>query len=479
MINNNNQALSTRIEQKQVTKPQVIQLLRILQLPRQELLQEIRQEMEQNIFLEENELLEEETEEEMEIIESEEKEIESDLPHIDEMDYDYFYHSDWKTGYNFSRKSKEDEEFNAVDIYSQPTSFREYMLRQVHLNFDNPKEMEIAEYITDSLSDEGLLDVKEEEIMEKFSIDNEYLERILKKYRFLSPVGVASRNHRESLLTQLEYDNKKDSLAYKIIDDLYEDFIKNKLYKIKVKYQKEDKEIEKAIEEIRKLNPKPANGEWGKNSNYVIPDIIIEKQGDDFVPMLNLTNFPEIHINKKYLEMLKNKDKLSKEEIKKLKEMLNKAVFYVSGIHRRHQTLLSIAERIVQLQKDFFIYGVSALKPMILSDIASYLNIHESTVSRAIDNKYMDTPIGLFPFKFFFSRGISIPYGETSTRNIKDLIKNIIEEENKSKPYTDSEIMEILKTKNIKIARRTVAKYREQLGILSAPKRKKYFKEDK
>ncbi|MDY6787104.1 MAG: RNA polymerase factor sigma-54 [candidate division WOR-3 bacterium] len=471
---------------KQELTPQLIELLKILQMPRLELQQLIHQEIEQNPFLD-NELDQESDEDEGEEEEIEEEDM---LPFEDKIDYEYFFHKEWKSsGTNYSRKSKEDSDFNPVDIYSRPVGFKEQLLTQIHFEFSD-EEIVIAEFILSSLSDDGLLkDSVDEEtgeiistvsfIKNYFGISSEHLEDILRRFRHLSPIGVGSRTVRESLLTQLKAKSFEDTLAYTIIDRFYDDLLKNKLYRIITKLDIDEDELKEAIECIKKLNPKPASGEWGTHSNYVVPDILVERKGDKFVPMLNTFNFPEVHLNRKYLQMLQNKDKLNKKEVKFLKKRLNSAIFLVSGIHKRQATLMKIAERIVMLQKEFFRYGVSALKPMILADIADYIGVHESTVSRATENKYMDTPQGLYPVKFFFSRGIMTEQGETSNRNVRDLLNRIIENEDKRKPLTDKKLAEILSDEHhIDIARRTVAKYREQLGILAASKRKNYFKEE-
>lgn len=463
---------------EQVLSPQLLELLRILQMPRLELQQMIRTEMEQNPFVDV-----EDDEEEDEAPDNDE----SDLPHENEIDYDYFYHDEWKSpGSDFSRKSREREEFNPVDIYSEPVSFKQYILTQIHLRFSDPLEMAVAEFITTSLGDDGFLSNEHSEgeddvdnlIMDMFSIERDHYEAILHRFRRLDPIGTGSRNIRECFLTQLENRKMTDSLAYVIIRDFYDDFLKNKMYRITAKLNISNEELSKAIDIIKTLNPKPANGEWGSSSHYVTPDIIVRRHKDEFIPELNNSSFPEIHLNRKYLELLQNKSRLSKKEEKFLKKRLNSAIFLVSGIQKRNNTLMKIAERIIQLQKEFFYFGVSALKPMVLNDISDHISVHESTVSRAIENKYIETPQGLFPFKFFFSRGIHTENGETSSTNVKDIIAHIIEDEDKSSPLTDQKIMEILQEEyKIKIARRTVAKYREMNGTLPASKRKQYFKE--
>lgn len=505
-----NQDLSQKLRQELRLSPQLLELVKILQLPRLELQQMIRQEIEINPFLADETILEEDEEYSDSLSEEPVKEDEGNLPNEHEIDYDYFYHDEWKsTGYDFSRRSSEDEDFNPVDVYSTPKSLREHMLFQVHMNFDDPVEIAVAEFITDSLDDEGILNpaklnTSEEKVKiaealsipldelpdeggcidmlyvtaAELSVPLSLVEGVLKKYRFLEPVGVGSRNVRESLMTQLEFRGMEDSTEYAIIRDSYDDLMSNRIYKIVLKLKMTEAKVNRAIDEIRKLSPKPANGEWGRVSDYIIPDVIIERKGDELISYLNTTNFPELHLNRRYLELLQSGKYKGKKDEKFLKQRLNSAVFMIEGIYKRNTTLMKITERIIAIQRDFFDEGVSALKPMILTDVSEEIGMHESTVCRAIENKYVDTPIGMYPFKFFFSRSIKTDNGEMSATNVKDMVKTMIETEDPSSPLRDNEIAEQLEKNNgIKLARRTVAKYREQLGFLTAAKRKRYSKE--
>jgi RNA polymerase sigma-54 factor len=469
------QELSQKLRQELRLTPQLLELVKILQLPRMELQQLITHEIEINPFLSE-ELLDE-NEQQIEDV----KDDEPELPHEQEIDYDYFFHDEWKSsGYDFAKKSEEDDDFSFVEIYSQPKTLRDHLMTQVHLTFNTVEEIEIGEFITDSLSDEGLLEVSFADIVEGIKCTEESIEHVLAKYRLFDPIGIGSRDVRECLMTQLEYQNKTETVEYMLLKDFFEEFMTNKIYKIVAKVKISEAKLEKAIDEIKKLNPKPSNGEWGKNGDYIIPDMIIERKNDDFVCAINMTQFPEVHLNRKYVEMLKDKEHIKKEEEKFLKQRLNSAIFMLEGIHKRNRTLMRITERIIMMQKDFLNFGISTLKPMILADIADYVGMHESTISRALENKYVDTPQGVFPYKFFFSRSIKTDMGDTSSTNVKDLVKQIVDTESPSKPFTDAQIADILKEKySITIARRTVAKYREQCNILPTVKRKKYFKEVK
>jgi len=465
--------LSQRLRQELRLTPQLLELVKILQLPRLELQQLITHEIEINPFLSE-ELLDEPDDAEEAV-----REEKAEMPKEQEIDYEYFFHDEWSgSNYDFSRKSQEDEDFSFVEAYSQPKTIREHLMTQVHLAFSTVAEIEIGEFITDSLSEDGLLETGVKDIAGSVGCTEDDVERVLHRYRLFDPIGIGSRDVRECLMTQLESQNRSESTEYMILRDFFEEFMTNKIYKIVAKVKLSESKLEKAMDEIKKLNPKPANGDWGASGDYVVPDMIIERKNDDFVCSLNMTQFPEVHLNRKYVEMLKNKDRMNKHEEKFLKQKLNSAVFMLEGIHKRNRTLTKITERIIMMQRDFLNFGISALKPMILSDISEYVGMHESTISRALENKYVDTPQGIFAYKFFFSRSIRTDSGDTSSTNVKDIIRQIVEGESPSEPLTDAQIVGILKDKySISIARRTVAKYREQCNILPTVKRKKYFKE--
>ncbi|MEO0288491.1 MAG: RNA polymerase factor sigma-54 [candidate division WOR-3 bacterium] len=460
------QKLETSLRQEIKLTPQLLTLVKILQLPLLELQQVITNEIEQNPFLTDDVLEEEDVTYE---------EVEPELPLKDEIDYEYFFHDDWKrASLPSERYDREREEFDPITNVEEPESLQDYLLTQSHIFFDDPDEIKIAEEITFSLSDDGLLEVSLSQIAENLNIPIEKVEYVHSKYKFFDPVGIGSRSVQEVLLTQLENQNKVDSLEYRIIKDFYEEFLTNKLYIIENKLKITRSKLEKVIESIRSLNPKPANGSWGKSSDYIIPDVIVEQRGEELYVSLNLQSFPEVHLSKSYFEMYKNNENLSQEEKKFLKNKFNAALFLLEGIYRRNNTLLKISERIVQIQKDFFFNGISSLKPLTLNDISGYIGVHEATVSRAIENKYMETPAGIFPLKFFFSKGVKNTTGfEVSNKKIMNIIKEEIENEDPNNPYSDIELVKILEEKHsIKIARRTVAKYREKLNILPSSKRK-------
>ncbi|MEO0237486.1 MAG: hypothetical protein ABIN35_04550, partial [candidate division WOR-3 bacterium] len=353
------QKLETSLRQEIKLTPQLLTLVKILQLPLLELQQVITNEIEQNPFLADDVLEEEDVTYE---------EVEPELPLKDEIDYEYFFHDDWKrASLPSERYDREREEFDPLTNVEEPESLQDYLLTQSHIFFDDPDEIKIAEEITFSLSDDGLLEVSLSQIAENLNIPIEKVEYVHSKYKFFDPVGIGSRSVQEVLLTQLENQNKMDSLEYRIIKDFYEEFLTNKLYIIENKLKITRNKLEKVLESIRTLNPKPANGSWGKSSDYIIPDIIVEQKGEELYVSLNLQSFPEVHLSKSYFEMYKNNENLSQEEKKFLKNKFNAALFLLEGIYRRNNTLLKISERIVQIQKDFFFNGISSLKPLTLN----------------------------------------------------------------------------------------------------------------
>uniref|UniRef100_A0A7C3J6Q8 RNA polymerase sigma-54 factor n=1 Tax=candidate division WOR-3 bacterium TaxID=2052148 RepID=A0A7C3J6Q8_UNCW3 len=460
------QKLETSLRQEIKLTPQLLTLVKILQLPLLELQQVITNEIEQNPFLTDDILEEEDVSYE---------EVEPELPLKDEIDYEYFFHDEWKkASLPSERYNREDEEFDPISNVEEPENLQDYLLTQSHIFFDDPDEIKIAEEITFSLSDDGLLEISLSELAENLKLPLEKVEYVHSKYKFFEPVGIGSRSVQEVLLTQLENQKKEETLEYRIIKEFYEEFLTNKLYIIENKLKITRSKLEKALESIKSLNPKPANGVWGKSTDYIIPDVIVEQRGEELYVSLNLQSFPEVHLSKSYFDMYKNKENLSQEEKRFLKNKFNAALFLLEGIYRRNNTLLKISERIIAVQKDFFFNGISSLKPLTLSDIAGHIGMHEATVSRAIENKYMDTPSGIFPLKFFFSKGVKNNSGfEVSNKNIMNIIKEEIEKEDPNNPYSDLDLVKILEEKySIKIARRTVAKYRENLNILPSSKRK-------
>ncbi|SHH01368.1 RNA polymerase factor sigma-54 [Tepidibacter thalassicus] len=383
---------------------------------------------------------------------------------------------DWEKYIEYIRDTKyqeinysqnKEQNYNIENIIKYNISIYEHLKNQINYYNIDKKSKEIVEYIIDCLDENGYFKGDICEISKKFGISDENVLKNLKIVQSLEPSGVGARSVKECLLIQIKEKQIKSDVIENIIkEDL--NLIANKKYKdICKKYKITPEKCRKILEIIKTLEPKPGRKYSFFENNYIIPDVIVEKIGDKYEVYLNDTNIPNIKINKFYQEILKNsqKDDEAKEYIK---EKLNSAINLIKNIESRKNTILRISKEIVKHQMDFFEKGNKYLKPLILKDIAIDLGIHESTVSRGINGKYMLTPYGLFELKYFFSGGIDI-----ASTSIKNIIKEIISFEDKKKPYSDSKICSLLKEKNINISRRTVAKYREELGIPSSTKRKK------
>ncbi|SHJ84054.1 RNA polymerase factor sigma-54 [Tepidibacter formicigenes] len=367
----------------------------------------------------------------------------------------------------------QDEDYNIENMIKYNISIYEYLKEQVNYYKIDKKNKEIVEYIIDCLDEDGYFRLDICEVSKQFGVSNETILKNLKIVQSLDPCGVGARNLEECLLIQIREKEINNNFLENIIkEDLK--LLANKKYKdICKKYKIKLEECIKIVDIIKKLEPKPGRKYSSFKNNYIVPDVIVEKVGDKYEVYLNDTNIPGIKINKFYEEVLKNckKDDEAKEYIK---EKLNSAINLIRNIQNRKNTILKISKEILKHQIDFFENGNKYLKPLILKDIAESLDIHESTVSRGINGKYMLTPYGLFELKYFFSSGLKDGEDIAST-SIKNIIKEIINSEDKKKPYSDSRICSLLKEKDINISRRTVAKYRDELGISSSSKRKDFY----
>lgn len=370
-------------------------------------------------------------------------------------------------------KDKNEEDYERPEVF-KPT-LPEHLTEQFHMLDINAQELAIGDYLIWNIRDDGYLDpsVNLENVAKMFETDVETVEKVLRKIQFLDPTGVGSRNLRECLMVQLEEQGKEDTLAYRILKDHFDDF-KNKRYdKIMEALQIGKEELQKAIDMILHLNPKPGEGSFDARSNYIVPDFIVEKVDDKLVVSLNDWNIPPLRISNLYKKMLLNRKKYDKETRKYIRKKVESARWFITSIYQRKITMLKVMEAIVEKQREFFEKGPEYIKPLTMREIAEMIGMDISTVSRVANGKYVQTDYGVFELKYFFNEKIENEDGEEiSTRKIKNRIKEIIENEDPHKPLSDLKIAQILKEEGYPIARRTVAKYREQLGIPVARLRK-------
>ena len=370
--------------------------------------------------------------------------------------------------------SEEDEEKKEYreNLITAPLTLQEHLLKQLHLVSSSDQEVKIGELIIGNIDNDGYLRCPIEDIAESCKTTIQKAEKVLTLVQTFDPMGIGARDLRECLLLQLKAKQQENSLTGQIVDN-YLSFLEKKRYNyIAKKLKVSIKEIKDAVKEIASLEPKPGRSFSTETTCRLIPDAILRKDRGNYEVILNDWELPHITINDKYKKMLKQKD--TPDETKKyLKERFNAAKTLIDAINKRKETIQRVIEDIVYIQKDFLGYGAFNFKPMTLSDIANRIGKHKSTVSRAIANKYLQTPNGIIQIRYFLNSGVKQKNGEFySSKNIKLKIQEIIKREDKNKPLTDQEIAHLLlKQSSTSVSRRTIAKYRTQLKILPAKSR--------
>jgi RNA polymerase sigma-54 factor len=481
---------------QQKLTPQQIQYLKLLQIPVIQLEQKIKEELEQNPFLEEGleaspeEVIELELGENQEVeqavkqelVEEYEETTQEILPKPDEeYTFEDFVKSleDEDLSYKSGNFTSDDEE----EIPWQPPaleSLEDKLLQQL-APIVNEKEYRIAEEILGNIDDDGYLTRSVEEIAEdlrlgeKMEVTPEEVENVLKKIQRLDPPGIGARDLKECLLAQLEvgdFPEDKKTLAIRILNEAYDDFMKKRYDELMKKFNISEQKLGDVLQIIQRLNPKPGEGR-AVIQEYIVPDFIVERVGDDFVITLNEKNVPMIRLNRTYYNLLKRQKKLPAEIKDEIKKQFARAKWFIASIYQRRETLLKIMRAIVELQREFFETGEN-LKPMIYKDVAEKAGVDISTVSRAVNQKYVQMDFGIYRLRDLFSEKVNTSNGtEVSIKELKEKIKQIIEQEDPRKPLTDDQIAEILRSQGFNIARRTVAKYRDQLGIPTARLRRR------
>lgn len=477
--------LSQSLQQK--LSPQQIQFIKLLQVPTAELESRIEEEIEQNPALEEGSDEEPESRAE-ESPEEETNEKESS----EEVDIKDYLRDDDYAGYKTQSDNNDDEDEDREIPIAMTTELHEQLMSQLGYLGLNEKQLAIGKQLIGSIENDGYIRRELEAIVNDMAFSQnidtsvQEVEEVLKKIQTFDPPGIAARNLKECLILQLDrMDDGHDidvTVAKRILTEAYDEFTKKHFQKIQKKLDIEDEEfIRDAIDLITKLNPKPGGGSSGMAKNhYIIPDFILTSKDGKIEVALNSRNAPELRISRSYSEMFSaydksnKKDKKLKEAVSFVKQKLDAAKWFIDAIKQRQQTLLKTMRAIVEYQYDFFLEGEeNKLKPMILKDIAEMIGMDISTVSRVASSKAVQTDFGIYPLKYFFSEGITTDSGdEVSSREVKQIIKEIIEGEDKGHPLSDDKLEKILNEKGYNIARRTVAKYREQLNIPVARLRK-------
>ena len=484
-------ALKQTLQQKLLQKlsPQQIQLMKMLQLPTIALEARVKDEIEGNPALEEGR--EESQTDEYDI--SNDNDSDTELSEAEkEFDFSDYMDDDDTPDYKYQANnySKDDEE-RSVPIGSAST-FQDRLLDQLHLKRLDEKQRSISEHLIGSLDDSGYLRREVAAIVDDLAFSQglmtseEEVEHLLVNViQDLEPAGIGARDLQECLLIQIR---RKDQnilvrTAREILENHYNEFVKKHYDKITARLEIEDEDLKDAIEEIISLNPKPGNSlnESSRPVEQVIPDFTVKTEGDELQVLLNGRNAPELKISRKYSEMLEEfarikgkPNKAQREAMMFVKQKLDSARWFIDAIRQRQNTLITTMQAIVDYQREYFLTGDETnLRPMILKDIADRIGMDISTVSRVSNSKYVQTSYGTYSLKYFFSESLTNDDGEeVSTREVKKILQDLIEDEDKRKPWTDENLAKELKGKGYNIARRTVAKYREQLGIPVARLRK-------
>jgi RNA polymerase sigma-54 factor len=477
--------LSQRLSQQQKLSPQQIQYQKLLQLNTLALEQRIKTELELNPILEEEMELSQETDDK-------EKDEDSTVDEIKDPDNEEFsledYMNDDDHDHEKVYRGSDEEQFHPLAPVRETLS--EHLIEQLNmLNLDE-NSFRLGEEIIGNLDDAGYLKrglgeiLNELELFEHIKIDPDEAEKLLMRIQIFDPLGIASRNLQECLLIQIRnMKNADDYYRYigeKMLIEFYDDFTKRRFDILKQKMNLTDEALKDTVNLIQSLNPKPGEGNIDSaEMNQISPDFVIEKVENDYVITLNDRSMPSVTISRQYLEMFEKnrkrgkKSSREKETYKFLREKFESAKWFIACIQQRRDTLMRIMQAIFQRQFEFFEKGPKALTPMIYKDIAQEINMDISTISRVVNGKYVQSPQGIHELKYFFSEGLATDNGEeVSNKHIKERLKEIIDKEDKLKPFSDDKLAELLNDEGIHIARRTVAKYREQLRLPVARLRK-------
>jgi RNA polymerase sigma-54 factor len=487
------QFLNLKLSQK--LSPQQIQLMKLIQLPTQAFEQRLLEEMNENPALEsgkeEDEIYDkdefdnDDTNDEFDDYDDHETEDISDI-NIDE-----YLSSDETPDYKTQVNNYSDDDEERESPLVAPISFHQDLINQLNTFILNDDEREIAEFLVGSIDDMGYIRRSIQDLVDDMAFtqgiytDEKTVDRMLHIIHELEPSGVGARDLQECLLLQLKHKTPTEyvALATDIIENQFDAFTKKHYDKLLQKYSVSNEQLKTAIHEIEKLNPKPGGSFTGSNkiTEHVVPDFAIKIVDEELVLTLNGRNAPSLHVSKDYQEMMqtykssRDKSNAQKDAVQFIKQKLDSAKWFIDAIKQRQETLYVTMNAIMHYQKDYFLEGdETKLKPMILKDIADMVGLDISTISRVANSKYVETPYGTKLIKEFFSEAMKNDQGEeVSTLEIKKILQNTIEEEDKHKPLPDDQLAEILKEKGYPIARRTIAKYREQLDIPVARMRKK------
>jgi len=487
------QQLHQRQVQKLILAPALQQAIKLLPLTNLELIEIIDSELSENPMLEvEEETIEEKTDQEKQNEpegkenqvegnpKSSDKEVEVESQNTDDAeDIEAYFQQYFDDGFrSYPQETREAPPLE--NVVSKSISLWDHLNGQADLTFSEEKEKEIAQYIIGNINEDGYLIVSPEEIAATLETSLEEVEKTREKIKIFDPVGVACLSLRETLLVQMDYFEISDPITRAIVEDFIHLLEKSDFSQISKQLGVSVPALKTHMEIIKGLDPAPGSKYSQERTSYVVPDIIIKKEDGEYKIYLNDEGLPRLKINSFYKNLISQKSKDSKEARQFLNDKMKKAFWFLRSLDQRNKTIFKVAQYLLERQEDFIDKGIDYIKPLTLIELAQELGVHESTVGRVVANKYMMTPRGVFPLKYFFHKALSGDFGEEiSSLRVKDRLKKLVESEDQKNPLSDIEIEEILSRENFHIARRTVAKYRKQLKIdPSHIRKRKYWMEE-
>jgi RNA polymerase sigma-54 factor len=478
----------TSLRQDLRINPRLYQAMDLLYMPLLDLEQHLKQELLGNPFLE---MIEPEEEVQATAAEQQQNKPEKEAKAEDGPDWENILLED-RTEHGVPSGSYSDAREYVEPVTVESKDLIDYLRDQTRMLDLNPRQQLLAEEFLGNIGEDGYLQADIEQIrkganqlLEEHEAESELdlnvpaytaaeVETMLRVIQQLDPPGIAARNLRECLMLQLENLKGTDTLVYRLVKEAFEDLIAHRWSDLGKRFGLAPEEVQRAADELARLDPKPGLQHSAGNDAYIIPDLIVDKIDDKYLVFLNDSGLPRLRISKTYQEIARDKKKYDNESKEFINQRLNSANWMIQAIEQRRQTMLKVMNFIVDRQREFFEKGIDHLKPLTLREVADVISMHESTVSRVTNEKYVQTPRGLLPLKFFFSSGLTTTTGEdASARSIKSQIQKLVADEPPKNPLTDQQIVELFDRKGVKIARRTVAKYRDQLGILPARMRKR------
>ena len=465
--------LALKTTQKLVMTAMLQQAIKLLPLSRLELIQKVHQEMLENPFLEDALAQEENS---IDVAEEGLSQEAEEAPANDfEIDWEMYLQDSGDDPGLPMDSGKEIPSLEAT--LRNETSLTDYLIWQLSLSVHTDPEREIGAYLIGNIDDNGYLQCDPDEVAETFGVSVETVESVLEIIQSFDPAGISARDLQECLLIQLDHLGMKKSLAGQIVEGYLERLDDRYFQRIAKELGATLEETIAAVKLIRELDPRPGDRYSADRVEYIVPDVVVVKMGDDYQIALNDDGMPKLRINTLYQGILRRGDSIQGDTREYLEDKFRSAVWLMKSIEQRRQTLMKVAISLCRFQHAFLDRGLAYLKPLVLKDVADDIGMHESTVSRVTTNKYIHTPQGVFELKFFFHSGLD-SYGggdATSSISVKEIIRKAVVAEDSHKPFTDQQLVDLLEQKGIKIARRTVAKYRQELRIAPASRRKRLF----